>query len=68
METSSGTGNRSILIDFDWFPDYFLKKTGEISSDFVVLASPGQVCFQGCISGFCTIARMIDVSVLDAIF
>ena len=65
---SCGTGNCSILIDFDWLPLFFLKKTGEISSDFNLLASRDQVCFRCCMREICTIARMRAVSVLDTIF
>ena len=46
----------------------FLKKTGEISTDFDVSASRGQVCLRCCMNELCAIAPMLDVSVLDATF
>ena len=63
-----GVGNCSILIDFDWFPVFFLKKTGEISTDFAVLASRGQVCLRCCMNELCAIAPIPDVSVLIVTF
>ena len=47
---------------------FFLKKTGEISTDFAVSASRGQVCLRCCMNELCAIAPMLDVSVLDATF